>query len=142
MAVEAPAGGGGSMKLFLLRLLFLLTPSLLIGQYLEDTDTWEVEEIYQIIDVPFGALGLFWGGYEELSNLLVPTDIDKGVYQIQLEEIAENLYQIRGTDICLKLKHSYLANKYSLKGIGTTVFFDNTTLLYGSKGKVYVKSAF
>lgn len=130
------------MRLTFLLLFILATPFTLICQSWDDADIWEVEETYRLVEVTPGTMGRnLFGYYEEISDILVPTIIEAGIYRVELREVSSDLYEIRGTKFHLKLKHSHL-NKYSLTKFGVTILFDNTTPTYISKGKLIVKSTF
>lgn len=71
------------------------------AQNLEDLEDHDVEQIYKKIDVDPGTLD---EDGDEIDFIFVETEIDEGLYEIEITDGPGDLYEIMGTDLFLKFR--------------------------------------
>ncbi len=65
--------------------------------------TYQVEKIYQVVSLEYGTIALDrLGNTVDVSQLLVPADLDPGTYKVTVTRKAYNLYKIDGYDYYIK----------------------------------------
>lgn len=63
----------------------------------------DVKEIYESIKTDIGVKAInSYGELEDISELLVPVELEEGVYEIQITRKGSNLYKIEGTSYYLE----------------------------------------
>ena len=58
------------------------------------------------------------GSYDKVMDvefLLSPTRVDKGKYIVEVKRIGDNLYQIKGMDLCVETRYCHKRPSYSEK---------------------------
>lgn len=99
------------MKTFLKILAFAISISLFISATpidSQDTETYTIYKIYEKIELDNGSKVIdSWGNVEDAKAVLVPTEIDRGRYSIEITRISSNLYQICGTSLYIETKYCY-----------------------------------
>ena len=101
----------------------------------QNTETYTIHKIYEKIELDNGSKVIdSWGNVEEAKAVLVPTEIDRGRYNVEITRISSNLYQICGTSLYIETKYCYeyatregvLLNITSTFGndLGEVIFFD------------------
>ena len=100
-----------------------------------DTESYTIYKIYEKIELDRGSKVIDnWGNIEDAQAVLVPTEIDRGRYDVEITRISNNLYQICGTSLYIETKYCYeyatreevLLNITSTYGydLGEVIFFD------------------
>ena len=101
----------------------------------QDTETYTIYRIYEKIELDNGSKVIdSWGNIEDAKAVLVPTEIDRGRYSIEITRISSNFYQICGTSLYIETKYCYeyatreevLLNITSTYGynLGDVIFFE------------------
>jgi hypothetical protein len=100
-----------------------------------DTESYTISKIYEKIELDNGSKVIdSWGNVEDAKAVLVPTEIDRGRYDVEITRISSNLYQICGTSLYIETKYCYeyatreevLLNITSTYGydLGEVIFFE------------------
>lgn len=101
----------------------------------QDSESYTIYKIYEKIELDRGSKVIdSWGNIEDAHAVLVPTEIDRGRYDVEITRISSNLYQICGTSLYIETKYCYeyatreevLLNITSTYGydLGEVIFFD------------------
>ena len=101
----------------------------------QETEAYTISKIYEKIELDRGSKVIDgWGNVEDAKAVLVPTEIDRGRYDVEITRISSNLYQICGTSLFIETKYCYeyatreevLLNITSTYGydLGEVIFFD------------------
>lgn len=101
----------------------------------QDSESYTIYKIYEKIELDRGSKVIdSWGNIEDAQAVLVPTEIDRGRYDVEITRISSNLYQICGTSLYIETKYCYeyatreevLLNITSTYGydLGEVIFFD------------------
>lgn len=101
----------------------------------QDSESYTIYKIYEKIELDRGSKVIdSWGNVEDAKAVLVPTEIDRGRYDVEITRISSNLYQICGTSLYIETKYCYeyatreevLLNITSTYGydLGEVIFFD------------------
>ncbi len=101
----------------------------------QDSESYTIYKIYEKIELDRGSKVIdSWGDVEDAQVVLVPTEIDRGRYDVEITRISSNLYQICGTSLYIETKYCYeyatreevLLNITSTYGydLGEVIFFD------------------
>ena len=101
----------------------------------QETESYTIYKIYEKIELDKGSKVIdSWGNVEDAKAVLVPTEIDRGRYSVEITRISSNLYQICGTSLYIETKYCYeyatreevLLNITSTYGydLGEVIFFD------------------
>lgn len=101
----------------------------------QETESYTIYKIYEKIELDRGSKVIDgWGNVEDAKAVLVPTEIDRGRYSVEITRISSNLYQICGTSLYIETKYCYeyatreevLLNITSTYGydLGEVIFFD------------------
>ena len=108
--------------------LILTFPILTWGQYYAEWESETVDQFYEKYDLPYGTL-------DEYGNLIsfvyLETDLDKGVYEVEIEDESGDLYHVINTDFYLKFVGYYGYAGYGDEGIlvvqssGYATFYKN-----------------
>nr|DAN48677.1 MAG TPA: hypothetical protein [Caudoviricetes sp.] len=86
------------MKTILLFLGILLANSIYSQSY-KDWNSYKVETFYAKIELDYGTLD---ENGKRLKFILVPTDMDKGVYKVNIKELNNDVYQIEDSNLYVK----------------------------------------
>ena len=101
----------------------------------QETETYTICKIYEKIELDRGSKVIdSWGNVEDAQAVLVPTEIDRGRYDVEITRISSNLYQICGTSLYIETQYCYeyatreevLLNITSTYGynLGEVIFFE------------------
>jgi len=86
----------------------------------------DVRGIYKAIDTPAGTIGLTsLGDAAELEQVLVPTKLDDGTYEVTVSRKGDDLYRVDGTS-------TYLVTQYCYE----YVYLQKAILRYSSLGSI------
>ena len=99
------------MKILILT-AFIFFSTICSAQSLKDLDDYTVDKIYKKIEVDSGTLD---DEGEEIEFILVETELDKGLYEIQLTEGPGDTYEIKGTDIFITFNFYFGYAGYGLE---------------------------
>lgn len=68
--------------------------------------SYVIAELYSVIKPTSGtkAVGKY-GNTIDVECILTPTKVDTGKYIVEVKKIGDNLYQIKGSDICVETKY-------------------------------------
>ena len=90
------------MKQYLIITIALITCSVpIIGQNLDDLDSYSVDEFYKKIELDYGTLG---EDGRPIDFVFVRTELDGGNYKIELTDGPGDLYEVKGTDIFIEFR--------------------------------------
>ncbi len=101
-------------KLFIILTLVLSFQITSNSQTYKDWEEEDVEEFYEKVAVKYGTLG---EDGTEISCVFVPTTIKQGVYEVEIADYKNDLYEIKGTDYYVKFRGYYGYAGYSDEGI-------------------------
>ncbi len=101
----------------------------------QDSEAYTITKIYEKIELDRGSKVIdSWGNIEDAKAVLVPTEIDRGRYSVEITCISSNFYQICGTSLYIETKYCYeyatreevLLNITSTYGynLGDVIFFE------------------
>lgn len=82
--------------IFLFSLLFTFSA---YAQSLSDLDSYRIDEVYAKKDVPYGTLD---EDGDDIDHIFVRTDLDPGLYEIDLTDGEGDLYEVKGTNIYIE----------------------------------------
>lgn len=69
---------------------------------------YDIAEIYEAITPDHGVKAItIFGELEEISELLVPVDIDEGLYEVQITRKGSDLYKIENTSYYIETRYCY-----------------------------------
>lgn len=93
------------MKL-LITILLILPYTAIAQNYWEEWDSDEINQLYERRDLPSGTL---CEEGEEIDYVLIETDLEEGVYEVEITDDEGDLYYIKGTDYYLTFRgyHGY-----------------------------------
>lgn len=98
-----------------MRVIFLiLSISITSNIFCQDFDEYNVDEIYQKIDLEYGTLD---ESGRKISFVFVKTELDNGNYEIDISDGPNDLYEINGTDLYISFRSYYGYAGYSDPGI-------------------------
>lgn len=84
---------------------------------LKGLESCDVRGIYNAVDTPPGSLSLNrFGDPEEVEQLLVPTKLDDGVYDVSVTRKGKDLYRVDGTSSFVATRYCY-EYAYSQKAV-------------------------
>ena len=101
----------------------------------QEAEAYTISKIYEKIELDKGSKVIdSWGNVEDAKAVLVPTEIDRGRYDVEITRISSNLYQICGTSLCIETKYCYeyatreevrlnITSTYGYD-LGEVIFFD------------------
>lgn len=98
----------------ILLLTFVITSALTFGQNLDDLDSYIVDGFYKKVELDYGTLS---EDGEEIEYVYVKTKVDKGDYKIDLSDGDGDLYEIKDTNIYIKLNGYFGYAGYSTECI-------------------------
>lgn len=90
-------------KYVLLSLLFLLT-NLAYSQSYKNWDEHNVDYFYEKIDLDYGTLD---EDGDEIDHIYVRTEIEAGVYEVEISDETGDLFLIEGTDYYVEFTGYY-----------------------------------
>ncbi len=97
---------------------FLLMAGISFGQSLEELEDYSVDKIYKKIEVDYGTLD---DEGDEIEFILVETELDTGIYEIELTDGPGDTYEIKGTDIFVTFNYYF-----GYAGYGTECYLEVT----------------
>ncbi len=80
---------------------FLIFSSSAIAQSLDDLDSYSVDEFYKKIELDYGTLD---EDGQSIDFVFVKTDLESGIYEIELTDGPGDLYEVKGTDIYIEFR--------------------------------------
>lgn len=106
----------------LICLLILVIPAIGKSQFnnyeetpaYEDWDNYSVEEFYEKIEVKSGTKD---EDGNDISFVFVPTDLEQGLYRVEIADGAGDLYHIKGTDYYVEFRGYYGYAGYGEEGV-------------------------
>lgn len=120
------------MYLRIFGILVLLFTVFRPAESIAQTSSCDVENILEVQNVPDGTLAVDgYGSTTEVSQLLIPTSLEKGRYEVSVSKESDNLYLVDGqnlylrTSMCLELatmSDAILEVASSDYGFGTLYF--------------------
>lgn len=109
-------------KTIILPLLLLIT-HLCIGQNLDELDDYTVDEFYKKVELDYGTLD---EEGDEIKYIYVKTKIDSGDYKIELKDSDGDLYEVKGTNLYIKLNGYFGYAGYSTECIMKVDYYSST----------------
>ncbi len=88
-------------------ILLLLLLTFQLDSYAQSYKNWEdeaVEEFYEKVSVKSGTLG---EDGREISCIFIPTEIKEGVYEVEIADYKNDLYEVKGTNYYVKFRGFY-----------------------------------
>ena len=76
--------------------------------------SYDIAELYSVIKPTSGTKAV--GKYDktiDVEYILTPTKADTGKYIVEVKKIGDNLYQIKGTDLCVETRYCHEWASYS-----------------------------
>lgn len=68
----------------------------------------DVAKIYEAITPDYGVKAInIYGEVEDISEILVPTEIEEGVYEVQITRKSDDLYKIENTSYYIETRFCY-----------------------------------
>jgi hypothetical protein len=105
---------GVALRLRLLIILVAVSATVAYSQKYKDWEDEDVEEFYEKVSVKNGTL-------DERGNritfVLVPTSIKAGVYEVEIADLSNDIYEIKGTNYFLKFRGYYGYAGYGDEGV-------------------------
>lgn len=97
------------------KIIYLLTFGMLILIYsfsprsMKQFDSGcDVAKIYEAITPDYGVKAInIYGEVEDISEILVPTEIEEGVYEVQITRKSDDLYKIENTSYYIETRFCY-----------------------------------
>ena len=98
-------------------IILTLALSFHITTYSQTYKNWEdedVEEFYEKANVKYGTLG---EDGRIISFVLIPSSMKQGVYDVEIADYKNDLYEIKGTDYYIKFRGYYGYAGYGDEGV-------------------------
>ena len=105
------------MKTIILTAFFFIS-TICYTQSLEELEDYAVDNIYKKIEVDYGTLD---DEGEEIGYILVETELETGIYEIELTDGPGDTYEIKGTDIFVTFNYYF-----GYAGYGTECYMEVT----------------
>ena len=107
---------------FILSLIIFLMPTIGYSQIYEykespaykDWDSYSVDGFYEKIDVKSGTKD---EDGDDISHVYVPTDLEQGLYLVEIADEVGDLYHIKGTDYYIEFRGYYGYAGYGEEGV-------------------------
>ncbi len=80
----------------------------------EDWDSYSVEEFYEKIEVKSGTKD---EDGDDISFVFVPSDLEQGLYRVEIADGAGDLYHIKGTEYYIEFRGYYGYAGYEEEGV-------------------------
>lgn len=101
-------------KTFIILILVLLCQMTCYSQMYENWEDEDVEEFYEKIMLKNGSLG---EDGRRSSCVFVPTTIKQGLYEVEITDYKNDLYEIKGTEYYVKFRGYYGYAGYGDEGV-------------------------
>ena len=101
-------------KYFILLSIAISFANAVYSQSYKDWDYENVEEFYEKVNTKNGTLG---DDGRKINLVLIPTDIDRGIYEVEITDFKNDLYEIKGTDYYIKFRGYYGYAGYGDEGV-------------------------
>jgi hypothetical protein len=101
-------------KLLIILTLVLSFQMTSYSQTYKDWEDEDVEEFYEKANVKYGTLG---EDGRKISFILVPTTMKQGVYEVEISDYKNDIYEIKGTDYYIKFRGYYGYAGYGDEGV-------------------------
>jgi hypothetical protein len=77
--------------------------------YSSSGDSYDIEKIYTMIELEDDEVAIDYldNIVEDLTHILVPTELKLGTYKVELEIIDYDYFKVVGTDIVVKTRYCY-----------------------------------
>lgn len=95
-------------------LLFCFIPLISFSQSFTDWDDYSVEQFYKKMELDNDVLD---EDGDEIDFIFIPTDLDEGVYEVEIADGPGDLYEIKGTDYYCTFRGYYGYAGYGDEGI-------------------------
>lgn len=103
------------MKTLVILILYTFLPfSIVLAQSYKDWNSYGIEEFYEKVDVKSGTLN---EDGEEISFVFIPSEMKQGIYEVEITDFKNDLYQIKGTDYYVKFRSYYGYAGYGDEGV-------------------------
>lgn len=97
------------------RLLFLM--AFVVGCFSASAESsYDISEFYSVETPARGTKAV--GKYDKVVDveyILSPTKVDKGKYVVEVKKIGDNLYQVKGSDLCVETRYCHEWASYAEK---------------------------
>lgn len=101
------------MKNLLALILFLFFSIQINAQNYLDWDSYNVDEIYENIDLDYGTLDK---DGDDIDHIYVRVDLKKGAFEVEISDETGDLFYIEGTNYYLEFT-SYYGYAYQDEGV-------------------------
>lgn len=99
------------IKKFSLSVIFIMVAMIAYAE-----SSYDISEIYSVIETPSGSKAVSsYGKPIDVKYILSPTNVDTGKYVVEVKKIADNLYRIKDTDICVETRYCHKWASFSTK---------------------------
>lgn len=98
-------------------------------------NSYDISELYEVTTPASGTKAVDkFDRSVEVEYILSPTRVDTGKYEVEVQKIGDNLYRIKGTDICVETRYCH---EWAAISEEVVVIIDSN---YGyTKGKIIFK---
>lgn len=101
-------------NLLILLTFFMMFQITTYSQIYKNWETENIEEFYEKVSVKSGTLSEDGKG---ISYLFIPTEIKEGVYEVEIADFKNDLYEIKGTGYYVKFRGFYGFAGFGEKGV-------------------------
>ena len=101
-------------KLLLILTIVLSFQTVSFSQTYKNWEDEDVEEFYEKVQVKYGTLG---EDGRKISFVLVPTTMKQGVYEVEIADYKNDMYEIKRTDYFVKFRGYYGYAGYGDEGV-------------------------
>lgn len=102
------------MKKSILLVVLLSAATTIIAQSYLDWDSYTVDEFYEKIELKDGSLD---EDGESIEHIYVTTEIEEGVYEVEITDGEGDLYEIKTTDYYITFRGYYGYAGYGEEGV-------------------------
>ena len=102
------------MKQLFLFLIVVCFGSSISTQFYKDWDDYNVNEFYQRKELKFGTLD---ENGDEISFVFIPPELKQGTYEVEISDLINDLYEIKGTGYYFRFRQYYGYAGYGDEGI-------------------------
>ena len=88
----------------LLLIIFLLISSTAFSQDFEDWEEYDIDDFYKKVDLEYGTLD---EDGDEIDYVFVTTEMEKGLYEVEISDEVGDLYLIENTDYYIEFDTYY-----------------------------------
>lgn len=99
------------MRKIILIFIISFLPLFISGakNYSSSGDSYDIEKIYEMVELEDDEVAIDYldNVVEDLTHLLIPTEVKVGTYRVELDTIDYDYYRVCGTDLVIKTRYSY-----------------------------------